>query len=144
MSHRAELSVSTSVRDDLTTRQYNTRNTTVSLANTSTYAFPLQTTVSLQVNSSKFVALSAGGAAKDTTISSTSVYANARYRLLEDRLRLMTTVNPTFGDRMRTLLDAGVQYYFLRNISAQTQLSLYLNHDADNDIIWSLILRVDV
>jgi hypothetical protein len=96
------------------------------------------------LNSSTFVTVPFAGAPKDTTISSTTVYANARYRLLEDRLRLLATVSPTFGDRMRTVLDAGAQYFFLRNVSAQTQLSLYLNHDAENDIIWSLILRVDI
>jgi len=48
------------------------------------------------------------------------------------------------------LVDANVQYYFMKNISVQTQLSLYFNSKlfnvtpVTNDVVWSIILRADI
>ena len=113
------------------------------LSNMTTYSFPLQTIVSLALNSNTF---SIGGTGGPTSISTsyTTIYCNAQYRMLEEKLRLSGTVSPTLGDLERTLLEMGAQYYFLKNISAQTQLLLYLNKGGNNDTIWSLILRLDV
>jgi hypothetical protein len=147
--HNAVLSVSTSTRDDHTVKNLDTRNTTVSLSNNSTYAIPLQTTVSLVVNSSKFVT-AFSGSPLETTVSYTTLSASAQYRLADDRLRLSGSLSPTFGDIQRVLVDAAAQYYFMRNLSAQTQLFLYFNNklfgtaSPTNDTIWSLILRLDV
>jgi hypothetical protein len=76
--------------------------------------------------------------------SYTTIYANGQYRLLEDKLRLFGTVSPSFGDLERVLFELGGQYYFTRTLSAQTQLSRYFNTNATNDLIFSLILRLDV
>ena len=147
--HNAVLSVSTSTRDDHTVKNLDTRNTTVSLSNSSTYSIPLQTTFSLVVNSSKFVT-GFSPSPLETTLSYTTLSASAQYRMAEDRLRLSGSLSPTFGDIQRVLVDASAQYYFMRNLSAQTQLFLYFNNklfgtpNPTTDTIWSLILRLDV
>jgi len=133
--HRATLSVSTSTRDDQTWRHLDTRNTTVSLGAVTTFNIPLQTTIQLTTSSNKF---------SSTTTTYTIVYTNLQYRLIEDKLRLSSSFSPTFGDIERTLIDAGVQYYFLKNLSVQSQISLYFNKNAPNTTTWSFILRADV
>ncbi len=147
--HSATLSVSTSRRDDHTVKNLDTRNTTVALSDNATFVIPLQASLSCIVNSSRFAA-GFGSPASETNLSYTTLSGSAQYRLVEDRLRLSGSVSPTFGDIQRVLLDASAQYYFLKNLSAQTQLFLYLNHklfgnpNPVNDTIWSLILRFDV
>jgi hypothetical protein len=147
--HSATLSVSTSTRDDHTVKNLDTRNTTVALSDNATFAIPLQATLSCIVNSSTFAA-GFGTPGPETNLSYTTISGSAQYRLLEDRLRLSGSVSPTFGDIQRVLLDASARYYFLKNLSAQTQLFLYLNNklfgnsNPTNDTIWSLILRLDV
>ena len=145
----AALSVSTSTRDDHTLKNLDTRNTTVSFSNSSTFAIPLQTTVSLVVNSSTFVTGSASPG-PEMKLSYTTLSGSAQYRLLDDRLRLSGSLNPTFGDIQRVLVNAAAQYYFMKNLSAQTQLFLYFNNKSfgisnpTTDAIWSLLLRLDV
>jgi hypothetical protein len=78
------------------------------------------------------------------------LYANAQYNLLNDRLFLNGSFSPTFGDIQRMLFGAGAQYYFLKNISAQTQLTVYVNSKmyglstTSTDLVWNLILRADI
>lgn len=146
IKHNASLNISTSTRDDQTTNNLDTRNTTVALSTASTFNIPLQTMVSLSVNSSKFI--SSGNTT--STLTYTTVYTNAEYRMMEDRLKLSGSLNSTFGDIQRILFGANAQYYFLEYLSAQTQLSLYFNNKmfgstaVSNDIIWSFILRADI
>jgi hypothetical protein len=141
--HNASLSFSTSTRDDKTLKDLDTKSTSFTLSNQTTYGFPLQTVISLSLNSNKFSAINAAGSTSIST-SYTTLYGNAQYRLLEERLRLSGTISPTFGDLERTLFEIGGQYYFVKNLSAQTQLYLYFNKGGSNDTIWSFILRLDV
>jgi hypothetical protein len=141
--HNATIGFSTSVRDDRTSKNLDTRNTTFILNNTTTYQIPLQTVVSLTINSSKFSYTSTAGTISPTT-NYTTLYVNAHYRLLEEKLRLSGSVSPTFGDLQRTLLDASAQYFFLKNLNALTQLRIYLNKDGGNATIWNLTLRLDI
>jgi hypothetical protein len=143
--HSASLSVSVSSRDDRTYRDLDTRNTAVTLLNVSRFAFPLQTTVGLSVNSSRFLA-----AAGVQTLGYTTLNASAGYRMLEGRLLLNAAVNPTFGDIERVVATAGTQYFFLKNVSLQSDVSLYFNSklfgaaQTANDVIWSLIMRAEL
>jgi len=143
--HSASIGVSVSSRDDHTFRDLDTRNTAVVLTNSSRFPFPLQTTVSLSVNASKFFA--ATGA---QTLGYTTLNASAGYRMLEGRFLLNGAVSPTFGDIERVLASAGGQYFFLPNVSVQSDLSLYFNSklfgstQPANDVVWSLIIRADL
>lgn len=135
----ATLNVSTSKRDDNTARDMDSRTTTISLSALTTYRIPLQTSASITYMSNEF-----GPSTGSTAIKYTTIYANAIYRFAEPNLRLMASINPTFGDIKRTVMEAGAQYFFTKNLSAQTQLTRYFNSGITNDLIWSFILRLDV
>jgi hypothetical protein len=102
------------------------------------------------VNSSRIPEVDSLQTVNLTSLTYTTLVAGAQYRMLEDRLRFSGSFSPTFGDLRRILIDGDVQYYFLRAVSLQTQLSLYLNRSmfnlpgSTNDIVWSLTLRADV
>jgi len=142
--HQTTLSVSTSTRDDKTTRNLDSRSTTVLLGARSTFSIPLQTAVSVSINTNAYSSIDASNKTISTPHNYTTLYANAQYALMKNQLLLGGTLSPTFGDIQRTLVDASAQYFIVRNVSAQGLMSLYFNTGGNNDIIWSLILRVDV
>ena len=148
--HNAMLSVSSSVKNDNTERDLDTRNTAVTLTVISAFNIPLQTIMSLTFNSNKFISGSSGPVGAPANLSYTTLYVNGQYRLLEDKLRLNGSFSPTFGDIQRVLINAGAQYYFWNYLSAQTQLNLYFNKKMYNfstsntDIVWNLIIRADI
>jgi hypothetical protein len=142
--HQGMLSVSTSSRDDQSLRNLDTKNTTVSLGVTSTYTIPLQTVLSLMVSANSLPTIDSSGKTSMMPRNYTTLYLRGQYRLVDDRLQLSATLSPTLGDIGRTLLEGGVQYFFNKRISALTQLSLYLNNDSGNDLIGSLIVRMEL
>ncbi len=148
--HNALMSVSTSVRDDRTVRNRDTRNTAVTLSDAGTFTIPLQVTMSVTYNSSKFVMLDSSLNLSPITLAYTTIYATGEYRAMQDLLRFTLGVSPTFGDLQRVLIDAGAQYYFVKNVSARLQFSLYLNNKlfntstTSNDIIWGIVFHADV
>jgi len=150
VQHNAMLSVSTSVRDDNTVRNFDTRNTMVSLSTISIFKIPLQTIVSLTFNSNKFMSANNTSSSMPANLSYTTFYVNGLYRLMDDKLRLNGSVSPTFGNIQRVLINAGAQYYFWNYLSAQTQLNLYFNKkmynlsNSNTDIVWNLIIRADI
>jgi len=148
----ASLSVSTSTRNDNTYHHLDTRNTAVTVSNSSQFTIPLQTVVSISVNAGKFVSAdtSSPGGQSPTTLGYTTLTASGQYRMLEDRLRFNALLSPTFGDIQRVLVDASAQYYFTRTLSIRPQLTLYFNSKLfdvmplTNDVVWSIILRADI
>jgi hypothetical protein len=150
IQHNASLSVSISSRNDNTVHDLDTRSTAVTLSTLSTFNIPLQTIVSVTINSNKFISTNTDGSRSQESLTYTTLYTNAQYRLLDDKLRLNGSLSPTFGSIQRVLLNTGAQYYFWNNLSAQTQMSIYINKKmygylkSNNDIVWNLILRVDI
>lgn len=144
--HNATLGVSVSNRNDKTARNLDTKNTSISLGVLSTYDLPLQTTFSTTINSSRFSAPVSPTGSTLIKLNYVTMSAGAQYRMAEERLRLNGTLSPTFGDIKRTLVDAGAQYFFRKDLSLQSQLSLYVNGgvNSTNDVIWSFILRFDI
>jgi hypothetical protein len=148
--HNAILSVSTSLKNDRTVRDLDTRNTAVTLSAISTFNIPLQTVVSLTVNSNKFISGKVGTPGTSANLSYTTLYTSGQCRLLADKLILNSSFSPTFGDIQRVLVNAGAQYFFWNNISAQTQLNIYFNRkmyfisNTNTDVIWNLILRAAI
>lgn len=141
--HQATLSVNTSRRDDQSLRDLDAKNTTVSIGVVTFYDIPLQTTVSVNHSSNTYTVLSSSSAQSITT-AYTTLYAGASYKLFDTKLILNGSVNPTFGDIQRTLIDARAQYFLFSNLSLLSQLSIYLNKNISNDVIWGFILRADV
>lgn len=146
LRHNASMGVSTSNKNDYTERNFDTKNTNFTISNFSTFKIPLQTMFSLSYNSNRFPS----GKNQTTKLSYTTLSINANYIMLDEKLRLFARFNPTFGEISRMLATLSAQYYFYKNLSAQTQLDLYFNQKmynlnrTSNDIIWNLILRVEI
>ncbi len=141
--HSANLSVSLASRDDQTIRNSDTKNTSVSLNVSSFFRIPLQTTVGITANinkSSQFIS----GTSTSRDLNYTTLVFSGQYRMLEQKLRLAGTISPTFGDIERIAYDAIAQYFFMTNLSALTQLSLYNTKNLSNDVIWTIMLRYDI
>jgi hypothetical protein len=142
--HTAMTALALSSRDDETFRNADTKNTTASLALTSYYRIPLQTTASVIANFNRLATF----IRRDSTITSdvnyTTVFMNAQYRLLGDKLRLGGTLSPTFGVIQRTLYELNARYFFMPSLSAATQVSFYQNRAATNDVVWVIALRYDI
>jgi hypothetical protein len=139
--HNAMISFSTTNRDDESAANRDSRNTTASISNSTSFAIPLQTLIGISTTSTSFAASVPG---TDSTIAYTTLTANAQYRLLEDRLQLGGTFSPTLGDIERILVDTRAQYFLTTSLSVIGQLGLYFNKNVTNDTIWSLILRADI
>jgi len=138
--HFASITLSTSNRDDMTARGLDSRNLSLSFNAVTTYSVPLRTTVSAMFFSTEIDGVS--GTTSDVRYWILTLAA--QYRLAEDRLLLNSTVSPTLGDIRRTLLNGGLRYFFLKNLSLEGGLNLYFNKDADTDVIWSFVLRSDI
>jgi hypothetical protein len=71
----------------------------------------------------------------------TSYGVNAQYRLLEDKLRLTTTVNTSTGDLNRTLIQGGADYSITANHALAFQYDYIQNSGYKDDTIMSLVYR---
>ncbi|MDI6765930.1 MAG: hypothetical protein QME52_03805 [Bacteroidota bacterium] len=146
LRHNASMGVSTSNKDDYTERNFDTKNTNFTFSNFSTFKIPLQTMFSLSYNSNRFLS----GNNETTKLTYTTLSLNANYRMMEDKLRFFGGFNPTFGEISRIQTTLSAQYYFYKNLSAQTQMNIYFNQKMYNysqtsiDIVWNLILRAEI
>ena len=110
---------------------------------TTFFRIPLQTTLSFNTNMTQSSALSsvplAGIPLQDFNL--TSISLNAQYRLLEEKLRITSTVNSSTGDLKRTLVQVGADYSFTNNHALAFQYDYIKNTGYTNDSIASLIYR---
>jgi hypothetical protein len=65
----------------------------------------------------------------------------ARYRLMDDRLNLISAVAPSFGDFKRLLIQAGADYQVAENHFLVGQLDFIQNPGRSSDFIVSLLYR---
>jgi len=110
---------------------------------TTFFQIPLQTTISFNTNMTQSSALAslplAGIPLQDFNITSLSL--NAQYRLLEDKLRLSSTVSNSSGDLKRTLVQVGADYSITTHHAAAVEFDYINNSGYKNDSIASLIYR---
>jgi len=110
---------------------------------TTFFRIPLQTTISFNTNMTQSAALSsvplAGIPLQDFKLTSLSL--NAQYRLLEDKLRLASTVSNSSGDLKRTLVQIGADYSITNNHALAFEYDYINNTGYKNDNIASLIYR---
>jgi hypothetical protein len=110
---------------------------------TTFFQIPLQTTISFNTNMTQSSALTtsplAGIPLQDFKLTSFSL--NAQYRLLEDKLRLSSTVSNSSGDLKRTLLQVGADYSITNNHALAFEYDYINNTGYKNDNIMSLIYR---
>ncbi len=67
-----------------------------------------------------------------------------KYALLNDKLFLAASVNPTFGDFERRVVDMNVQYYIPQNFSIALQARYFNNKDFKDDTIIGLMTSYDL
>jgi hypothetical protein len=110
---------------------------------TTFFRIPLQTTISFNTNMTQSAALTttplAGIPLQEFNI--TAISLNAQYRLLEEKLRLTSTVSNSTGDVKRTLVQVGADYSITDHHALAFEYDYISNTGYKNDSIMSLIYR---
>lgn len=144
--HNLYFTFGTSLRNDHTPKDMDTRSTTVGLGSTSTFEFPLQTTFNLTINSNRI----ARSINEKTTITYTTIYASGQYQLMNKTMTLTGSLSPTFGNIERYLVSLGAQYKFWEYLTARTEIYFYFNQKSfnnmnpTNDIVWTFSIRAEI
>ncbi len=139
--HNASFNFSTSNTDDQTYKSFDTKSTIVTTMLMSTWKFPLQSTVGLSFSNSK---LPSTTSATQTDFDYTTLTLGARYRLLQEKLRLSGTFLPTFGDVKRSVFTFVADYSLLTNLVASFETSLIDNTNGSTDSIVSFLLKYNM
>jgi hypothetical protein len=110
---------------------------------TSIFTFPLQTTLSFNTNMTQSVALNSTALANLPLeeFKLTAISLNAQYRLLEDKLRLATTVSSSTGDLKRMLIQGGLDYAITNSHALAVQYDYIKTTGYNSDNIMSLVYR---
>ena len=110
---------------------------------TTIYGIPLQTTLSFNTNMTQSAALNSSPLANLPLVDFklTSLSFNAQYRLLEDKLRVSSSVSSSTGDLNRTLIQGGVDYAVTSNHAFALQYDYIQNSGYKDDSIMSIVYR---
>jgi hypothetical protein len=110
---------------------------------TTIFQIPLQTTLSFNTNMSQSAVLGSTALANIPLVEFklTAFSLNAQYRLLEDKLRLATTVSTSTGDLNRTLVQGGLDYSITSSHALAFQYDFIQNSGYKDDNIMSLVYR---
>jgi hypothetical protein len=123
-------------------------NSNFSILISSFFSIPLQTTIGVIV--SHTAAYSAwdsvqhvylGATQKQTVFNYQTISLGARYRMMNDRLNLLATVAPSFGDFKRLLIQAGAEYQVVENHYLVSQFDFIENSDRASDTVFSILYR---
>lgn len=151
LRHSVNLSVSTSAKDDKTYRNMDSRNTTVSGTVTTTWKIPLQTSLGISINRNKIPEFDPNSDAtkpvKTSLLSDfnyTGLTFGGRYRMMQNKLQLLGTISPIFGDFRRMMWDFAAEYSIMNNLVASGQLSILQNVGISTDVIMGIILRYKI
>lgn len=131
----ASLSISTSNRNDQTSRDIDSKNTSLTFGLNTTYSIPLQSSFNISYNNSLIL---------KKEINYTTLSFAVFYKMFDNRLQLNTSVRPTFGDIQRGVFDVGAQYLIVANFNVIGQLSIYSNKQTKPESVFSLTLRYDI
>jgi hypothetical protein len=146
--HSASATLSLANKKDNTFYKRNQDNLSASASLTTTYKIPLQTIISVIIsNNTTYAALQdtiAKGYLSTTqqqTFNYQTISFSARYRLFNERLNVLATLAPSFGDFKRTLIQGGIDYQVIDNHYIVGQIDVIQNPGKENDIIASVIYR---
>lgn len=147
---RQSLSFSTAVanKTDNTFYKRNQKNTTITGSLTTRYRIPLQTTVGITMSkNSTFLAQRDSARAYIPTTTETpfnyqTVTLNARYRLFDNKLNLIATCAPSFGDFQRLLIQGGAEYEVRDNHYLTAECSFIRYTGRPTDVLAGIIYRV--
>ena len=145
--HSATVTLSTANKKDNTFYKRNQDNLSASASLTTTYRIPLQTILSFIIsNNATYAALqdTAKGYLSTTqkqTFNYQTVSFTARYRLFNERLNVLATLAPSFGDFKRFLIQGGIDYQVIDNHYIVGQVEVIQNPGKNSDVIASIIYR---
>ncbi len=113
---------------------------------TSYYEIPMQTTMALIISHNATYAADTAShqylsTTKKEAFNYQTISLGARYRMMDDRLNLLATLAPSFGDFKRLLVQIGADYQIVENHYLVGQLDFIQNTDKANDVIFSIIYR---
>jgi hypothetical protein len=111
----------------------------------SSFSIPLQTTIGFIVShTAAYSGLDSTGMSVNSkqTFDYQTISLGARYRMMNERLNLLATVAPSFGDFKRLLLQAGAEYQVMENHYIVSQFDYINNSNRSADVIISLLYRL--
>ena len=140
--------VSIANKVDNTFNLRNQDNLTAAASLTTSYKIPLQTTVAIIVShNATYFAMQDSvtkqylSTTNEQTFDYQTISFSARYRLFNERLNVLATLAPSFGDFKRFLIQGGVDYQVVDNHYIVGQVEVIQNPGKNNDVIASIIYR---
>jgi len=142
------LSLNIAAKKDNTYFKRDQDNINISTALTTYYKIPLQTTLALIVSHNvsywgikdTVTNLYMGNTQKQA-FNYQTISLSARYRMMNDRLNLLATLAPTFGDFKRLLVQTSADYQVSENQYLVGEFDFIKNSGRVTDIILSIIYR---
>jgi hypothetical protein len=145
-SFNATLSIAN--KTDHTFNLRNQENLNAAVALTTIYKIPMQTTIGfIYSHNATYTALQDSITKRYLTTTSKQTFDyqtvsfNVRYRLLNERLNLLATVAPSFGDFKRTLFQGGIDFQIMDGHYLVGQIDVIQYPEKGNDQIASLVYR---
>ncbi|MBN1399015.1 MAG: hypothetical protein JXA06_13360 [Bacteroidetes bacterium] len=143
---RNSLSASLSIanKKDNTFYKRDQDNVNFSALVVSSFSIPLQTTFGFIINHTAAYSMPDTSGVNATTTQKfdyQTLTLGARYRLLDDRLNLLATIAPSFGDFKRLLMQAGAEYQVMENHYLVSQFDFIDNSGRASDTIFSILYR---
>jgi hypothetical protein len=145
--HSTNVTLSLANKKDNTFYKRNQDNLSASASLTTSYRIPLQTIIAVIIsNNATYTALqdTVRGYLPSTqqqTFNYQTISFSARYRLFNERLNLLATVAPSYGDFKRLLLQGGIDYQVIDNHYIVGQVDVIQNPGKGNDVIASVLYR---
>jgi hypothetical protein len=143
--HNLNVNVSSTDRTDATVYKRDQQNLNIQAFVNSTISPMLQTSVGyvLSNNTTNIPTIvnDTVRAVTATEINYSTVTAGAQLRLMEEMLRFIVTVSPTFGDFNRTIARAGLDIYASRQHTFELVFDYIQNSGMKDDTIGSVIYR---
>ncbi len=137
---QVSLGYSISVRDDKSISDFDVDNSSLNLSSNTNWAPALVSNVNVSYNNTKI---------QTSELSYVTLTVGGRYYMLDNKLLVTGSVNPSFGDFERTALDLFGTYYFTNYLYAQAQLRYIVNSSQNsisvpNDFISGIMIRYNL
>ncbi len=115
-NHSVSLGFSIGGRDDQSYSNFDAKNYSINFSHSTKWTDKLQTSFNAVQNSSS---LNRPMPLPPNKLNYTTLTISGRYMMLENKLILSSSLNPSFGDYKKVGIDASAQYKVLRNLSLQ-------------------------
>lgn len=135
VKHNTSVTFANSKREDKGFTQNDGTNNSFSLTLNTNWERNLSSSVNFTYNANK-IGL--------TEFKYSSFYLGGRYRLMNDKLLLSSSVSPSFGDFERQSYEASAQYFILQNFSLAFQFRYFRYGSLFNNTIVGLTTQFDI